>query len=96
MSLEGKAALKVEEVIMDAKGTSNLAGLWDNIDRAFLFINHHESRYRQFAMRRWLTCERMTEYMDEFIHLFRKARPDSSIDIQDERSEEPTIGCFTF
>ncbi len=26
----------------------------------------------------------MTEYMDELIRLFRKARPDSSIDIQDE------------
>ncbi len=29
MNLEGKAALKVEEVIMNAKGTSNLAGMWD-------------------------------------------------------------------
>ncbi len=26
----------------------------------------------------------MTEYMDELIHLFREARPDSTVDIQDE------------
>ncbi len=51
---------------------------------AFLPIDHHESRYRQFATRRWRTSECMTQYMDELIHLFRKARPDSSIDIQDE------------
>ncbi len=43
ISLEGKASLKVEEVIMNANGTSN---------HAFLPIDHHESKYRQFAMRR--------------------------------------------
>ncbi len=84
MSLEGKAALKVEEVVMNAKGTSNLARMWDALDSAFLPIDHRESRYRQFAMRCWRTGEHMTEYMDELIRLFRKARPDSSIDIQNE------------
>ncbi len=29
MSLEGKAALKVEEVIMNANGTSNIIEMWD-------------------------------------------------------------------
>ncbi len=96
MSLESKAALKVEEVIMNAKGTSNFAGMWDALDHAFLPIDHRESRYRQFVMRRWHTGEHMTEYMDELIHLFRKARPDNSIDIQEEESEEPPIGWFTF
>ncbi len=85
MSFEGQAALKVEDVIMNSKGTSNLAGMWDGLDHAFLPIDHHESRYRQFATRRWRTGESMTEYMDELIYLFRKARPDSSIDIQDEK-----------
>ncbi len=51
MSLEGKAALKVEEVIMNAKGMSDLAGMWDALDRAFLTIDHRESRYRQFGTR---------------------------------------------
>ncbi len=74
MSLEGKAALKVEEVVINASGTSNVAEMWDDLDRAFLRIDHHESKYRQFATRQWCTGKRMTEYMDELIHLFRKAR----------------------
>ncbi len=84
MNLDGKAALKVEEVIMNAKGMSNFAGMWDVLDCTFLPIDHRESRYRQFATKRWCTGEPMTEYMDKLIRLFRKARPDSSIDIQDE------------
>ncbi len=84
MSLEGKAALKVEEVIINAKGTSNFAGMWDTLDRALLPIDHRKSKYSQFAMRHWHTSESMTEYMDKLICLFRKARPDSSIDIQYE------------
>ncbi len=72
MSLEGKAALKVEEVIMNAKGTSNFSGMWDALDRAFLLIDHRVSRYRQFANRCWHTGERMTENMDKLICLFRK------------------------
>ncbi len=83
MSLEGKAALKVEEVVMNAKGTSNLTGMCDALDRAFLPIDS-VSRYRQFALRRWHADERTTEYMYELICLFRKARPESYIDIQDE------------
>ncbi len=51
MSLEGKAALKVEEVIMNANGMSNITEMWKALDCAFLPINHHESKYRQFAMR---------------------------------------------
>ncbi len=74
MSLEGKAAMKVEEVIMNANGTSNVAEIWNVLDRAFLPIDHRESKYRQFAMRRWRTGECMTEYMDELICLFRKWR----------------------
>ncbi len=74
MSLEGKEALKVEEVIMNAKGTSKLAGMWDALDHAFLPINHRETRYRQFATRHWHTGECMTEYMDELICLFRKCK----------------------
>ncbi len=73
MSLEVKAALKVEEVVMNASGMSNISKMWNALDRAFLLINHHESKYRQFAMRQWRTGERMTEYMDELICLFRKA-----------------------
>ncbi len=46
MSLEGKAALKVQEVIMNANGTSNVTEIWDALDHAFLPINHHESKYR--------------------------------------------------
>ncbi len=84
MSLEGKAALKVEEVVMNAKGMSDLVRMWDTLDHAFLPIDHHESRYRQFAMRCWCTGECMTEYMDKLIRLFRKARQDSSIDIQNK------------
>ncbi len=44
MSLEGKAALKVEEVIMNTKGTSNLTEMWNALDRAFLPIDHRELR----------------------------------------------------
>ncbi len=84
MSLEGKAALKVEEVILNAKGMSVFTRMWDTLDRAFLPIDHRESRYKQFATRCWRTGERMTEYMDKLICLFRKARPDSSIDIINE------------
>ncbi len=51
MSLEGKAALKVEEIIMNAQGTSNVAEMWNALDRAFLPIDHHESKYRQFTTR---------------------------------------------
>ncbi len=47
MSLQGKADLKVEEVVMNAKGTSDLSGMWNALDCAFLFIDHRESRYRQ-------------------------------------------------
>ncbi len=49
MSLEGKAALKVEEVVMNANGTSNLTEMWNAHDHAFLPIDHCESKYKQFA-----------------------------------------------
>ncbi len=84
MSLEDKSAMKVEEVTMNAKGMSDLTGMWDALNRAFLPIDHGESRYRQFATRRWHDGECMTEYMDKLINLFRKERPDSSIDTQNE------------
>ncbi len=72
MSLEGKAALQVDEVIMNANGTSNLTEMWNALNHAFLPIDHCESKYRQFPRRRWTTGERMTEYMDELICLLRK------------------------
>ncbi len=40
MSLEGKAALKVEEVVMNANGTSNLTEMWNALDHSFLSIDH--------------------------------------------------------
>ncbi len=49
MNLEGKAALKVEEVVMNANGMSNLTEMWNALDRAFLPIDHCELKYRQFA-----------------------------------------------
>ncbi len=36
MSLEGKAALIVEEFIMNAQVTSNVTEMWNALDRAFL------------------------------------------------------------
>ncbi len=57
MSLEGKAALKVEEVIMNAKGMSSVAEMWNALDHAFLPIDHCESKYRQFTTRQWRTGE---------------------------------------
>ncbi len=36
----------------------------------------------------------MTEYMDELICLFRKARPDSSIDIQDEEVKNHLLAAL--
>ncbi len=51
MILEGKPALKVEEVVINARGMSNVTEMWDALDRAFLPIDHHESKYRQFATR---------------------------------------------
>ncbi len=79
MSLEGKAALKVEEVVMNANSMSNVSEMWEALDCAFLPIDHHKSKYRQFAMRRSRFGERMTEYLDELIHLYRKARPGTEI-----------------
>ncbi len=51
ISLEGKAALKVEEVVESADGTWDNTKMWDALDRAFLPIYHRASRYRQFATR---------------------------------------------
>ncbi len=96
MSLEGKAALKVEEVIINASSKSNVTEMWEALDHAFLPIDHHESKYRQFATRRWRTGERMMDYMDELICLFRKARPGSQASFQDEESEESVTCWFTF
>ncbi len=44
MSLEGKAALKVEEVVMNANGTSDIAEMWNALDHAFLPIVNRESK----------------------------------------------------
>ncbi len=42
-------------------------------------------------MRRWCTSERMTEYMDELICLFRKARPGSQASFQDEEMKNQLL-----
>ncbi len=96
MSLEGKAALKVEQVIMNANGTSNLTEMWNALSRAFLPVNHCESKYRQFAMRRWRTSECMTKYMDELICLFRKARPGSPESFQNEEVKNQLLAGLPF
>ncbi len=71
MILEGKAALKVEEVVENVDGTWNITDIWDAFDHAFLHIDHRET----FATSSMRTGERMTEYLDQFVCLFRKARP---------------------
>ncbi len=97
MSLEGIVALKVEEVIMNANGTSDVTEMWNALYHAFLLIDYHESKYKQFATRRWRTGERMTEYMDELICLFRKARPGSLASFQDEEvKKNQLLSFFTF
>ncbi len=84
MTLEGKAALNVDKVIMNANGMSIVTEMWEALNCAFLPINYRESKYRQFATRRWRFGERMTEYLDKLIHLFKKARPGTEISYQDE------------
>ncbi len=57
--------------MLAAPGISPKCGmLWI---RAFLPRNR-KSKYRQFATKCMRDGERMTEYLDELIHLFRKAR----------------------
>ncbi len=73
MSLEGKAALKVEEVVENADSTRNVSDMCEALDHASLPIDHSESKYRLFVTRCIIQDERMTEYLDELIHLFRKA-----------------------
>ncbi len=73
MSLEDKATLKVEKVIMNANRMSNLPKMWNALESACLPMDHCESKYRQFAKIQFRTGESMTEYMDELICLFRKA-----------------------
>ncbi len=51
MSLEGEAALKVEEVIENADSTGNVSNIWEALDNAFLPIDNSESKYRRFASR---------------------------------------------
>ncbi len=84
MSLEGKATQKVEEVVINDSGMSNITEMWDALDNAFLPIDDGESKYKEFATRRWHTGECMTEYMDDLIHLFSKERPGSPARFQDD------------
>ncbi len=69
MNLKGNAALKVEEVIGSADGTLDVTKMWDALYHAFLSIDHHESKYRQFTTgcMRQLSFQ-MTEYLDVLIH----------------------------
>ncbi len=46
MSLEEKAALNVEEIVMNANGTSNVTEMLDTLDNAFLPIDQSELKYR--------------------------------------------------
>ncbi len=96
MSLEVKAALKVEEVVMNANGTSNLTEMWNALNRDFLPMDHCESKYGQFATRRWRTDERMTEYMDELTLLFRKARPGNPESFQIEEVKNKLLSGLPF
>ncbi len=84
MSLEGKAAQKVEEVVLNAGNTGNVFDMWKDLDSAFLPIDHSESKYRRFATRCMIQGERMIEYLDELICLFRKARRGTIVQYQDE------------
>ncbi len=69
---------------MNADGMSKVTEMLDALDHAFLPIDHHELKYRQFTTRRRRFGERMTEYLDELIRLFRKARPGAEISYQEE------------
>ncbi len=84
MSLEGKAAQKVEEIFLNAGSTGNVFDMCKALDHAFLPIDHSESKYKRFATRCMIQGERMTEYLDELIRLFRKARPGTIVQYQDE------------
>ncbi len=57
--------------------------------------NHHESKYRQFATILWRFGERMTEYLDELIHLFRKARSGTPIKFQNEEVKNHLLTGLT-
>ncbi len=84
MNLIGKAVLKVEEIIENANGTLNVFEMWDALDRAFLPIDHHESKYRQFATRHMRQGEWMTKYLDELVCLFSKSRPCTFVRFQND------------
>ncbi len=68
MSLEGKEALKGEEVVENADSTGNVSDMWEALDLALLPIDQSESKYRRFATRCMIQSERMTEYLDELNH----------------------------
>ncbi len=84
MSLERKSALKVEEVVTKVDSTWNITDMWETLDRPFLPIDHYESKYRQFSTRHMRNSEHMTEYLDELVRLFRKARPGTFVQFQNE------------
>ncbi len=84
MSLEGQAALKVEEVVESSDGMMDVTKMWEALDRALLLIDYRESRYRQFSTRCMRHGERMTEYLHKIICLFRKARLCVFVQFQDE------------
>ncbi len=94
MSLEGKTARKVEEVIINASGTSNVTEMWDTLNHAFLPIDHCESKYRKLANRRWNTGQHITEYVDKLVHLFRKAKPGSQASFQDDEVKNQLLSSL--
>ncbi len=47
-------------------------------------------------MKQWRTSERITEYMDKLICLFRKARPGSPASFQDEEVKNLLLSGLPF
>ncbi len=45
---------------------------------------------------KWRAGERITEYMNELIHLFRKARPGSPASFQDEEVKNQLLSGLPF
>ncbi len=96
ISIEGKSAMKVEEVVANADSTWNVTDMWTALDHAFLPIDHHKPKYKQFASRCMRMGERMTEYLDELVCLFRKARPGTFVQFQDEKVKTSLLSGLPF
>ena len=65
--------------------------MWNTLDRGFLSIDYIESKYRHFSTKRMKHGERMTVYLDELVRLYRKARPGTFIQFQNEEVKNRLI-----